>query len=68
MSIKYQIASGTNQNQVETLVEDLIKQGWRCQGGISVAMAPNKYITEKQYAQAMIFDGFKYPQRTDKKP
>lgn len=48
---EYQVVSSIDPSKLANLVESAMKLGWRCQGGIAMAMIT---ATEPVYAQAMV--------------
>ena len=38
--MQYEILSHTNKSQLETIVRSYLESGWRCQGGVAVAVNP----------------------------
>lgn len=53
---QYQIITHSNPTLVENVVSLFIGEGWKCQGGISIAHNPDEPDKEKRilYSQALI--------------
>ena len=58
--ISYQIISGNDSGELETLVNSAISAGWAPVGGVSYS----SYDSEDRYVQAVV----KYEYETSKKP
>ena len=54
--MKYTIVNEWRQEVFESKVQDLLEEGWKLQGGVSVAV--NGQSNEMYFVQALVKDGF----------
>lgn len=54
MHTRYAVVLATDPSTLASQVEDLMKQGWEAQGGVSVAEIHDDDGAETQWAQAMV--------------
>lgn len=53
--MKYEIFTAQYLSELEDIVNKRLKEGWKCQGGVSIAGFVNDYGRfEQVYAQAMV--------------
>lgn len=59
MATHYIIAEETSAYMLAMKVQDLLEQGWKLQGGISIALSPRtvNYIEKMVYCQALTKEG-----------
>lgn len=55
--MKYKVISDNDMESVVEQVNELMEEGWVCQGGISIAYSRDQGYNSELYAQAMVKKG-----------